>query len=253
VIGSGRRVKRGGPEAIGAAGVEQLGVRVQQATQLVDGAARRCVVERGDQLQNVRRPRVTLLILAHQQLELRVPGLLGDLVHAASGAVRGARVETVLERLPDRLDVPLAGRGEDTPALGGVHGGLERAPARKAVMARDDELRVGKPRDRVLLRAHCAQALLGLVAEVLETGAVGKLWRHGRPSFRGAGHTPGGAPGVRESRAGSQVVATRCPESGLSPLRGPSAPLWAGATITRRADAGNLGHRRSCTLDRLPT
>ena len=128
---------------IDAARVEQLGVRLQQAAQLGGVTERRGIVERRDSLQHHGRAALALLVLSHEELERSVAGALGDLVDTAARAVRGARVEAVPQRAPHGLDVAGAGGGEDALALGGVHGGLERAPGREAVVTRHQPLGVG--------------------------------------------------------------------------------------------------------------
>ena len=176
-------------------------------------------MERGDGLPHGRRPAFVLLVLAHEELERGVARALGDLVDAAARAVGGARVEAVLQRAPHGLDVAGPGGGEDALALGGVHGGFERAPAGEAVVTGDQALGVGELGGGILA-AQRTQTPLGLFAEVLEI--------HGGPSFPSAGHGPAVRPVSASVGQEVRFVRVRRRASGLSPLRGPWAPRRAG-------------------------
>jgi hypothetical protein len=65
---------------------------------------------------------------------------LGDLVNSAAVLAGGRGIKTLCECATNRLDVAGAGGCEDALADAGIDVGLQRAPARKAVVARDRKL-----------------------------------------------------------------------------------------------------------------
>src|SRR5438270_8119938 len=86
-----------------------------------------------------------------------------------------------------------------------IHVRLERAPAREAVLLRELELGVGELRVGVRL-PQLLETSLGLLAEPVEVGRVGKrqrsrrvlaLFGHETPSFLGESASPLMTPGVR--------------------------------------------------------
>src|SRR5262249_54116165 len=185
-------------------------------------------LDRRDGALDIVLPHVALLVYAHEQLELGVAEGLGDLMNGLAGRVRLAGVEAVVERATDLPDVArVGGRERARPRLL-VDRGLEAPPARKAVVARNRQLGVGEPR-RGILDTHRLQALLGFVAEVLEAGAERKR-AHDEPSFLSQGRSPCVAPGVRELRAGSQVMSRRVRCEWAEPFTRtvgpPIGPIW---------------------------
>jgi len=113
---------------------------VEQAPQLLDVAELRGVENRVQRPLLRRSKGVATLDVAGQELDGIVTFGLGDLVNGAAVLIGGRRIETLSECAANRLDVAGAGGGEDAPADAGIDVGLERAPARKAVVARDCKL-----------------------------------------------------------------------------------------------------------------
>ena len=147
---------------------------LEKATKLI-GAAIGCRrVDRGDRALDVGLPLVALLVVAHEQLELGVAERFGHLMDRAAGVIERAGMKAAVE-CPAH-GVELAGPRRLEEALTGllVDRGLELSPARKAVRARDEQLRVGELGGGIV-SPEGLEALLGLVAEVLQAGASGQL------------------------------------------------------------------------------
>ena len=106
---------------------------------------------------------------------------LADLVDGAAVIVGEARIESAFEGAANGLDIAGAGRSEHALARDLIDMGLERPPARKAVVARDRELGFGKPGAR-LPRPQGLEALLGFVLQMLEVRLRGQ--RFGRTRRR---------------------------------------------------------------------
>ena len=102
---------------VSAAGVDQVGMGVEQSREVVDAALVRGVEDGVDRLLHLRRAAVPALEVADQQLDRLVPELLGDLVNGAAVVVGRAGVEAGLEGAPHRLDVTGARRVEDPLAF----------------------------------------------------------------------------------------------------------------------------------------
>jgi len=159
---------------VDTAGVEQSRVHIEQPAEILGAPLRRGVLDGLDGALDLVRALVTLLILAHEQLELRMTEGLGELMERPAARVAGTRVEATLERALDGVQISLARGGEDTIALAVVDRGLEPPPAREPVLPGDQELSVTELCG-VVEQAHLVEALLGFVPEVLEVGAGGKL------------------------------------------------------------------------------
>jgi hypothetical protein len=123
-----------------AARVDQVGMSVEQAAELVDVAELHGVENR------VQRPLlrwstgVATLDVAGQELDGIVTLRLGDLVNGAGVLTSGRGIKTLRECAANRLDAAGAGGGKDALADAGIDVGLQRAPARKAVVVRDCKL-----------------------------------------------------------------------------------------------------------------
>ena len=245
----GRLVQRRLLLMISPARIDQVGMGVEQASELVGAAVLRSVEDGVDRPLHLRRARRALLEFAGEQLDRFVPRLLGDLVHAAAVIVGRAGIEAGLEGAADRLDIAGAGGVEDRFAVRfrrrhPVDMRLELPPAGEAIVARDGELRDGELGLRVLLAQHL-EALLGLVLEMLEAWPRGQRlgWTRGRtrvlsheiPSFH---MRPVSALSGRKS--GYDRLATF---GGLSPLRGPSATAAATEIIPKLPAAAQASLR----------
>src|SRR5215468_5449918 len=144
-------------------------MRIEQPAELV-GATLLCSVEDGvDRLLHRGGAIATLLEIAGKELDRLVAAGLADLVDGATVIVGQARIKSALEGAPNGLDIAATGRGEHALAGDLVDMGLERSPARKAIVARDRELGLGELSVRVL-RPQRLEALLRLVLQTLEIG-----------------------------------------------------------------------------------
>ena len=160
---------------ISAAGVDQVGVSVEQSAKLFDAALIGGVENGAERLLHLRRTGRAALHVARQNLDRFVPVGLGDLVNGAAVDIGRTGVEAGRERAADGFDVARVGRLEHAFAVGlrriaVVHMRLELAPAGEAVFARQRQLDGGELGLRVLL-AQRLETLLGLVLEMLEARA----------------------------------------------------------------------------------
>jgi hypothetical protein len=175
VVSPSGLVQRGLLLEVSAAGIDQIGMPVEQRTQLLDAAVLGGGEKRIDRPPLLRRACVALLELAREQLDGRLPIGLGDLVNGAPVGIGRAGVEAGLESAANRFDIAHARRVENAFAfalrrIAAVNMRLELPPAGEAVFARQSELDSGELGLRVLL-AQRLEALLGLVLEVLEAWA----------------------------------------------------------------------------------
>jgi len=130
---------------ISAAGVDQVGVSVEQSAKLFDAALIGGVENGAERLLHLRRTGRAALHVARQNLDRFVPVGLGDLVNGAAVDIGRTGVEAGRERAADGFDVARVGRLEHAFAVGlrriaVVHMRLELAPAGEAVFARQREL-----------------------------------------------------------------------------------------------------------------
>ena len=159
---------------VDTAGVEQIRVLVEEAAQIVGTPIRGGILDGLDRVLHLARALVTLLVLAHEQLELGVAEALGELMKRSAARVTGARVEAAFEGAANGRQISVACGGEDAISLPVVDRGLEPPPARESILTGDQQLSVAEP-GAGIARAKLLQALLGFVPEVLEVGAGGKL------------------------------------------------------------------------------
>src|SRR5206468_5245739 len=117
---------------VAAAGVDQVGMRIEQPADLVGAAFLRGVEDGVDRLLHHGGTIAALLEIAGKELDRLVAAGLADLVDGAAVIVGQARIEAALEGAPNSLDIPGTGRGEHSLAGDLVDMGLERPPARKA-------------------------------------------------------------------------------------------------------------------------
>ena len=169
-----RAVERRLSRAVNAARIEKIGMRLEQATELVRAAAASRGLDVGDGALHVVWPFVALLVLAHQQLERGVAEQLRQLMDRAAGLVDRPRMKAGIERPADGLHVTGARGLEDALAAALVDMRFELSPAREAVGACDTQLRIAEPGVGIVAPQRLQQAL-GLVTEVLEIGASGQL------------------------------------------------------------------------------
>ena len=181
---------------VSAAGVDQVGVSVEQSAKLVDAALIGGVENGREFLLHLRRIAPPCTSRA-ENLDRLVAVGLGDLVNGAAVGIGRTGVEAGRESAANGFDVAGVGRVEhafpvELRRIAAVDMRLELAPAGKAVFARQRELDGGEPGLRVL-PAQRLQSLLGLVLEMLEAGARGqrsgatrgrtRVVYHGIPSF----------------------------------------------------------------------
>jgi hypothetical protein len=100
-------------------------------------------------------------------------------VDGAAVIVGEARIEPALEGAANGLDITGTRRREHAPAGDLVDMGLERPPARKAVVARDRELGFGELGTR-LFRPQRLEALLRFVLEMFEVRLRGQRFTRTR-------------------------------------------------------------------------
>jgi hypothetical protein len=149
----------------------------QEAAELIGAAFLGGLEDRADRLRHRGGTVAGLLEFTREQLDRRVAEGLADLVNAAAVIVGEARIESALEGAANGLDIARARRGEH--ALAGdlvdmsLDMGLERPPARKSVVARHCQLRLGELGAR-LLRPQRLEALLRFVPQMFEIGLRGQ-------------------------------------------------------------------------------
>jgi hypothetical protein len=197
-VGAGRAVQRRLLLEPAAAGVDQIGMRVEQSAKIIRPALIGGRENGVDRLPYLRRPPLGALDVAGEKLDRFVPLGLGDLVNGAAVVVGGVGVEARLEGATNRLDIAGARGVEDMLALASrrielVDMRLELTPTGEAIFARERELGGGELGLRAL-PAQRLEPLLGFVLEVLEARAFGqsagamrgrtRIVGHGKPSFR---------------------------------------------------------------------
>ena len=160
---------------ISAAGVDQVGVSVEQSTKLINAALIGSVEDGADRLPHLRRMGVARLQVAGENLDRFVPAGLGDLVNGAPVGIGRAGVEAGRESAANRVDIARAGRVENTFAfelrgIAAVNVRFELPTTGEAVFARQRQLDSGELGLRVL-PAQRLETLLGLVPEMLEARA----------------------------------------------------------------------------------
>src|SRR5205085_6070662 len=141
-----RAVERRLPPAVNAARIEQIGMRLEQATELVRAAAAGRRLEVCDGALDVLPPFVALLVLAHQQLERGVAKRLRELMDGAAGVVDRPGMKPSIQRPAYGLDISGARGVEDALAGSVVDVRFELSPAREPVVACDAQLRVAERR-----------------------------------------------------------------------------------------------------------
>src|SRR5262249_34113158 len=100
-----------------AAGVDQIGMCVEQSAQIIGPASIGGLEDGIDCLPHFRRPPLVVLHVAAEKLDRLVPVSLGDLVDGAAVVVGRAGIEARLEGVADRLGIAGAGGIEDALAL----------------------------------------------------------------------------------------------------------------------------------------
>jgi hypothetical protein len=111
--------------------------------------------------------------IARKQLDRVVARRFADLVDGAAVIIGEARIESALEGAANSLNIAGAGGGEHSLAGDVIDMGLERPPARKAVVASNRELGLGELGAR-LLRSQSLEALLRFVFQMFEAGLRGQ-------------------------------------------------------------------------------
>src|SRR5262245_7893988 len=196
--GAGRAVQRRLLLERATAGVDQVGMRVEQSAKIIRPALIGGLENGVDGLSHFRRPPFAATDVAGEKLTRLVPVSLGDLVDGAAVVVGRAGIEAGVEGAANRLDIARAGGVEDALALAShrielVDMRLELTPTGEAIFARERELDGSELRLRVL-PAQRLEPLLGFVLEVLEARAFGqragamdgrtRIVSHVKPSFR---------------------------------------------------------------------
>jgi hypothetical protein len=156
-------------------GVDQIGMPVEQCTQLLDATILGGGENRVDGQPFLHRVGVALLELAGEKFDRFMPAGLGDLVNGAPVGIGRAGVEAGRESAANRVDIARAGRVENTFAfelrgIAAVNVRFELPPTGEAVFARQRQLDSGELGLRVL-PAQRLETLLGLVPEMLEARA----------------------------------------------------------------------------------
>jgi hypothetical protein len=144
-VGAGRSVQRRLLLEPTTAGVDQVGMRVEQSAKVI-GSALIGGRENGvDRMPHFRRASFAALDVAREKLDRLVPVSLGDLVDGAAVVVGRAGVEAGVEGAANRLDIAGAGGVEHALALAThrielIDMRLELTPTGEAVFAREREL-----------------------------------------------------------------------------------------------------------------
>jgi hypothetical protein len=209
-IAPSRHVQCRPPPEVATPGVDQVEMGIEQSAKLVDLALLGGIEHRVERPFYHGGTMAARLEIARKQLDRVVAPRFADLVDGAAVIISEARIESALEGAANSLNIAGAGGGEHSLAGDVIDMGLERPPARKAVVARDRELDLGELGAR-LLRSQSLEALLRFVFRCSTLGCAGSA-RTGRAE-RGCSEfmitfLPS-APVVRVSRAGSQVMLGR--------------------------------------------